>query len=447
MQGKRTLALLTFTLAGLAPLLFQPADAGSTALSANGEPQSKILVSIADDTWTDDTLYTLEPDGSGQTRLFDFHSHPKHTIGRIWQPRVASDGGSVYFSSDNAYAYTPASRNLFRIAADGSWWDQITPGPNSGRWDQPCPCGTVEGTVKKSNGDPWGNSPVYLEGMSMLYSQPDGSFRFDNVPVGARWIVAYKPGDTPFDSEAITVVAGSTVQVDLVPVSDYRTSFQSPALWGSRVYHLLDTTSIAWTDLAFSTHPTVYTTPADSCIGVPDVDAFDVARTSGRLVIVDYQEGCGAGNTNHLGLYTADKDGNNLQLLVDMMADPNWQDSLHEEVFWSPDETKIAFKTRYNGYDCLMVFGADGSFKGSICANQSSDTLSLHGWSPDGNWLLYSIFPGDPAQTTLSKIRVNDDGSFDPISIVNLLVNVRLSGATWGNLSAEYKVFLPVVSR
>ena len=132
-RQQKTFALAV-TLAGLLALAWLPGD-GGIAMGANGTTQEKIIVSISNDTWTDDTLYTMNPSGGGLTKLFDFHSHPKDTTGRIFQPRVAPDGSAIYSSSDNAYLYTPASRNLFRIASDGSWWDQITPDSNSGRWN------------------------------------------------------------------------------------------------------------------------------------------------------------------------------------------------------------------------------------------------------------------------------------------------------------------------
>ncbi len=140
MKSKRRLFFTLFVLIGSLVALTRLSNDGNALVYANGTTQEKILVSVSNSTWTDDVLYTLNPDGSGQASLFDFHSHPKHTAGRILQPCVAADGGAIYFSSDNAYAYTPASRNLFRIASDGSWWDQITPGPNSGSWNQPYLC-------------------------------------------------------------------------------------------------------------------------------------------------------------------------------------------------------------------------------------------------------------------------------------------------------------------
>ena len=408
-------------------------------IDANSAHEEKIVVTIANDaTGTDYTLYTLQPNGSGQTALFDFHSHPQDTTAGIWQPRVAPDGATIYFSSDNAYLFTPASRNLFRIASDGSWWDQITPDANSGQWNQPGPYGTVEGTVKKSNGDPWINAPIYLEGMDLKYSEADGSFRFDNVPEGKRWIVAYEPGDSDsFDAEEILVSSVSPWTANLVPGSDGWMEFQQPVVYGDRIYHTLGINQIQRTDVNASTYVNVYTV-SGSCT-IPDVDGFDVAPTSGKLAIMDYGTDC---PTNR-GLYVADKDGNNPQLLIDMKeAGTNWCGA--QEVFWSPDESKVAFKACYDfgsGWQThIYVYDASsGNYLGGITFPDTSYTLynvSLHGWSPDSSWLLYSYWL-DSAATNLDKVKVNTDGSVDTNTFTSVLTNVSLGGATWGNLGTS----------
>ncbi len=412
---------------------------GSPSVEADGAADEKILVSIATEpTGSDYTLYSLNPDGSGQTSLFDFHSHPQDTTAGIWQPRIAPDGGSIYFSSDNAYLFTPASRNLFRVAQDGSWWDQITPDANSGRWSQPGPYGVVEGTVEKSNGDPWSGAPIYLEGMDLKYSGADGSFRFESVPEGRRWIVAYEPGDSDsFDAEEILVSSAAPWTANLVPGSDGWMEFQRPVVYGNRIYHTLGINQIQWTDVNASAYHTVYTVGGDCTI--PDVDGFDVAPTSGKLAIMDYGTGCA---TNQ-GLYVADKDGNTPQLLVDMKAvGANWCGA--QEVFWSPDESKVAFKACYDfgaGWQThIFVYNAtNGAYMGGITFTDTSYTLynvTLHGWSPDGSWLLYSYWL-DPTSANLDKVKVNSDGSVDTTSFTSVLTGVYLGGATWGNLGTS----------
>ena len=416
----------------------------------------KILVSIdAGDALPNDTLYSINPDGSGQAKLFDFQNHPKDTSSGIWDVRLGADGHQVYFSSDNAYLYTPASRNLFSVSSNGTNWDQITPGPNSGRWNQGCPCGTVTGIVRHSNGDPWSGRPVFLEGKDMVYSGADGHFRFNNVPTGARWVLAYRSlGDGVYDSQSITVNAGLTTDVSLTPYTDSRMSFTHPVPFGQRIYHKFLLNEIRWTTSDFAPPVSVYST-SGSCTGIPDIDGFDVASGSGRLAIADYQEGCGTNDTAHRGIYLTDKDGNNHRLLVDMMADPDWCGV--QELFWSPDESKLAvkscYKQQYQWYTYLVIFDAGtGTILGAVYFPQDYTlyNINLHGWSPDGRWLLYSAWLNDTSNSTLVKIAVNSSGAIDNQNYQFLLSNKDISSATWGNLSnssARQLLYLPIIQR
>ncbi len=449
-------SILVMALAGLLALLWLPAS-GGVSMPTNGMTQEKILIAVgASGGVPDSTLYTLNPDGSGQTRLFDFRGHPKDTTGGIWNPRIGSGGGAVYFASDNAYLFTPASRNLFRVAADGSWWEQLTPGPNSGRWNQPCPCGVVEGVVRNASGDPWSGRPVFLEGKDMIYSGADGRFRFDNVPTGTRWLVAYRSmGEDVFAALVVSVLAGSTTPATLSPDTGYRMEFGWPILFGDRVYHVLSPHKIQWTSAGFTPPVEVYVNTG-SCTGIPDIDGFDVAPSTGRLAIVNYQEGCGAGDTMHRGVYLADKDGNDVRLLVDMMADWNWCGA--SEIFWSPDESRLAvkacYKQQYQWFTYLVVFDASGGATlGAVYFPQQYTlyNVSLHGWRPDGRWLLYSSWLNDVSTGALAKLPVNSDGSLNPAGAVTLLGNTAINGATWGLLNPQAAggrgAYLPLITK
>ena len=416
----------------------QSALAEGGGVAVTGE---KILVSLSNNAtnWNDDTLYAINPsDGGGQTKVYDFHnfSNTHYQTGEIWAPRVSADGKQIYFHSTHTYLFTPAGRNAFRVASDGSGIDQITPGEKSGIWGQ-TGNSTVSGQVRKWDDSGWANAPVYLEGMDMIYSDASGNFSFSNVPSGARWLVAYEPGNQPFDSTPVNVVSGvNNTGLTLKPSSSWRMNFQYPVAYGDRVYYRLNSNQIQWTDLNFSAQHDIYTTPADSCTGIPNVDAFDVGRATGKIAVFDYQEGCGVGNNNHNGIYIIDKDGNNKQLLADILNTADWSEALQPEVFWSPDESKIAFKGVYQWYQVLVVLDASNSnILGLAYANTTSEVVTLHGWNPAGNWLLFSVYDGNAAQATLSKLKLNTDGSFDFTSGVDLLTNQPISGATWGNLS------------
>jgi hypothetical protein len=402
------------------------------SLAAAPVTVERLLVSIGDALGVDDTLVSLAPDGTDRQPLFDFHEHPKHTTGRVLTPRIAPDGQHIYFCSDHAFVYTPASRNLFRIRADGSGLQQLTPGPCSGIRGAEGPTGVVAGTVARPDGTPWGGCPVYLEGMAPITSQPDGTFRFPAAPVGERWLLAYRPGSQVFDAAPVTVVAGTTARADLVPRSDYRTSFMAPALWGTRVYLRVGTSSLQWLEGPGAGGTEVFSASGQSVLPA-DVDGFDLCPRTGRLAIMDYQDGC---PTNR-GLYLADQDGGGLRLLLDLKQDPEWCGAT--EVFWSPDGSRLAIKGCYGWHTGVMVVDpGTGQVLGAARSTDQNHTLYnlvLHGWSPDGRWLLYSHWLGSTANGHLTRIRVQEDGQVDATSAEDLLAGVACSGATWGRLA------------
>ncbi|MBN1483361.1 MAG: carboxypeptidase regulatory-like domain-containing protein [Chloroflexia bacterium] len=387
-----------------------------------------IIFALADADNNSATLYTMHPDGSGAAELFSFAGHPRDPTGLIWHPRLAADGRSLYFSSDHAYLYTPAGRNIFCLDLEQKRCEQLTPGPHSGRWDQGGPYGTVKGRVLQENGLPWAGGPVFLEGQDMRYADADGRFVFERVPEGERWLVAYRPGSTAFDAQMVPVVAGTTFELELAPRSDYRSNFEHPLFHQGRLYYRQDALSLQWARPKSTTVTEVYRA-AGGGSGLPLVGGFDLASHSGRLAIVDYVEGC---PTNR-GLYLADLDGNNISLFLDMKADFNWCGA--QEVFWSPDERRLALKACYNWATYLLVYDAAAAAPlGSIYfdPNYTIHNVALHGWSPDGRWLLCSHWLGRPAAAVLSRVPVGADGSINPAGVQHLLQQVNLCGATWG---------------
>jgi hypothetical protein len=76
--------------------------------------------------------------------------------------------------------------------------------------------------------------------------------------------------------------------------------------------------------------------------------------------------------------------------------------------------------------------------------------VSLHGWSPDGRWLLYSAWINDPNTGLLARLPVNSDGSLNPAGAVALLSNTHISAATWGRLNpqvAARATYLPMIAK
>lgn len=444
------IAFVTLLLGSLISLRSQP-HVMAQDMAAAAAPD-KILVALAQDapTWLTDKLYTLNPDGTNLTPLFDFNQSGRDSIGRIFGLRATLDGRFIHFHSTHLLLYTPARFNLFRLSVVGNQLNQVSPGPNSGDFSQ-TGNSIVSGRVEAGNGVAYVGSSVYLEGVGRVNTSGDGTFRFTNVPPGGRWLVAYNNTLDRFEAKFITVVSNlNLTNFILVPNTASRLNFQHPVPYGNRIYHTGNNGfEIGWTDVDFAGPNTVYNALKDTCNGIASVDAFDVSR-SGKLVVYDYQTGCGAGNLNHVGLYTMNVDGGEKRILKDMLNDqtlPNWGDpTLPVELYWSPDETKIAVKTIYNNLNVLVVFDTNGNVLGNANANSSNDVVTLHGWSPDGAWLLFSQYSGDAAQALLGKIAVNANGSLATTN-VTLLTNQPISSATWTTLATSQKVYLPLVRR
>lgn len=396
---------------------------------------STILVSIHDPGARGDTLYAMDPASGRAQALFNFANHPHHKAGLILDPRVGPGGRYIYFSSDNANFYTPFYYNLFRITSDGRSWQQLTPGVNSGRWDQRCPCSVVRGRVRRRNGRPYSAAPVFLEGVGMVYSKPDGSFEFKKVPMGMRWLMAYRPGNArAYDSQLVTVAPGAPMVVDLIPNSTHRASLRYPVPAGDNLVFQAGLLTLARLNLARRTTANIY--QVGGTCSLKQISGFDLDRRSGRLAILDYATGC---PTNR-GLYVTQ--GNALRLLLDTKTDQRWCGV--GQVFWSPDGTKLAlsvclaYGNALNQIPSLLVLdAASGRVLGNWGINMPSLNLGkmrLHGWSPDGRHLLFSWYTSRPSAGNLSIIGVGPGGTIDPRTGRHLIRGRRIDGATWAVL-------------
>lgn len=369
-------------------------------------------------------------------------------------------GQYIHFNSDNAFLWTPSRANLFRIRSDGTGRDQITPDAASGMWNVACnPCGRVEGKIEDAAGRPYGNAPVFIEGLQMKNAQADGSFRFDFIPAGVRFAVGYRSADASvFDALPLTIAGNVTTNVQLVPNRSGRDNYEYPALFGDRIYFKAWPDRVRWTGFDATTMTTVYQVTQNLCTGIPDVDGFDVGPKTGKLAVMDHQTGC----TGHAGLYVTDKDGSSPPQLLANFRDGDWCGA--QDVFWSPDETMLAVTAcrvwSYQWYyGIVIVDAASAAILGQAWATTPNDpnfvNFRLHGSSPDGRWLLYSLWKTSmsPAKTSLVKIKVDRAESNHLVSSatgrpveVTLLADQPLSGATWGSLNTPPRPPAPVLT-
>ena len=70
-----------------------------------GRAAEKILVALTNDTttWFDNVLHTLNPDGTGLAKLFDFSDNALDPTGSILQPRVAPGKDETLREDEPAY--------------------------------------------------------------------------------------------------------------------------------------------------------------------------------------------------------------------------------------------------------------------------------------------------------------------------------------------------------
>lgn len=405
------------------------------------QAEEVILVSVAQDApnWLNDGLYVLSLDGSQSNGFFDFSGQDRLKTGRFMGLRPSKDGKQLFFFSDHANIYTPAGRNVFQLDLGSKALDQVTPGPKSGEFGEKG-TSTVSGFVRDGQNIGYVGAPVYLEGVGTVNTAAGGAFSFSDVPPGVRWLVAYNRTLDRFEAQTVNVVNGADATgMILTPNTNTRMQFERPVPFGERIYYTSNNgLELSWTTKDFNPPKTVYKSPGDLCTGIPTVDAFDISA-SGKIIVYDYQTGCGVGNRNHVGLYIMDKDGGDKKILRDMLNDaqyPQWDDPvLPVEIFWSPDESKIALKAGYANVDHVVVLNSNGDVLGYTATNSTTAVVTLHGWSPDGANLLFSEYNGNPALASLGKIAVDANGAVGAVSL--LLNNTPISSACWVDLSED----------
>jgi hypothetical protein len=423
-------------------LFFLCVSTGLLAVPGSVLSREQIVFSVVTDKTPgleSSTIFMMEPDGTGQKRIFDFKWNMFDSTGHIFDIAVDSSGKKMFFSSDNAHMWTPLSRNIFAIRSDGSGFDQLTPLPESGNWNEVCrSCGIVEGYVRKSNGEPWGAAPVFLEGMSMTNAMPDGSFRFDHVPPGVHNIIAYKPGQAgTFTFMPVQVAEGTVNNVGaLVLDSSGRLSMDRPDFYGGALYYRQSPGTVKKMDLKSGAVSNIYSIPVGGCDSMTTISGFDVSPVSGKIAIVDYATGC----QGHEGVYVTDSDGRGAGLLASFKSEA-WCGA--GDAAWSPDEKYLAVTACYNWTYGLVILDVSTLRVVGMAwlPSQSGATFynfHLHGWSPDGEWLLYSLWPKSPDDTTLVKIRVDSssDNFLMPgnVAVEKQLCRGALDSAAWADI-------------
>ncbi len=440
----------------LACLWWWPAGTSHAADTDDGI----IILSVAQ-TADSSALYTVNPVDGQFTKLFDFSHEPYDKKGKIFKPRVNADSNRIFFHSNNASAWVPADYNLFSITAQGTGKNQITPDSASGKWNPPGPYGTVTGKVVNGS-TPIIGAPVYLEGMAMVATDANGAFRFNNVPAGVRYITAYQPSYSHYGFDSVNVVAGLTYgPVTLTPqtqLTGTKARYSDPIPFKDRIYYKFAVggsyaQDIQYTDITGNSEIDVYHTDMDGCFA--HVQGYDVGPLTGQLLIVNFATGCSTNQQYHNGIYTVDKDGNNLQYIYNMTGD-GWDTLLTSsfKIFWDYNETHFAVQGEDASHkDRITIYTNSQGFwwkSGDVVADNTNQKLFLYGWSPDGKWILYAQDDGNASPMKLKKIKVKEDGSFDLTSDTTVVTTGgTFTGGTWSRelaaSSSPWSIFTPVI--
>ena len=112
----------------------------------------------------------------------------------------------------------------------------------------------------------------------------------------------------------------------------------------------------------------------------PGYDAFPDWHPDGeRIAFASDRQG----GKNH-DIFVMDTDGNNVQQITDLFF------PVASKPKWSPEGTRIAFEAGSDKVRQIYIVNADGSHRWQVTNVGGRNTTILHGWSPDGQQILYT---------------------------------------------------------
>ncbi|RKU07867.1 hypothetical protein C6502_16020 [Candidatus Poribacteria bacterium] len=94
------------------------------------------------------------------------------------------------------------------------------------------------------------------------------------------------------------------------------------------------------------------------------------------------------GKNHNSNIFVMDTDGGNVQQITDLYA-------FSSRPKWAPDGTRIAFDADFDKPEQgkprqVYIINADGSHRWQVSNASGQNTTILHGWSPDGQQILYT---------------------------------------------------------
>jgi Tol biopolymer transport system component len=179
--------------------------------------------------------------------------------------------------------------------------------------------------------------------------------------------------------------------------------------------------------------------PQEPSVSLPtgDTGAIDIASLQGRIAF-----GAGSGGQiEREEVYVIDADGTDLIRLTDNHAadfDPSW----------SPDGSRIVFRSQRDGNDEIYVMNADGSEPRNITNEPEVDWGPE--WSPDGRWIAFNSardshrdlhgFVTDPSGKQLRRLR--DDVFIEYPAWSPDGTRIAFMSQTWEGAGGNYEIFV-----
>ena len=112
----------------------------------------------------------------------------------------------------------------------------------------------------------------------------------------------------------------------------------------------------------------------------PGYDAFPDWHPDGeRIAFVSDRQG-----GKNRDIFVMDTDGNNVQQITDLFF------PIASKPKWSPEGARIAFEAGSDKVRQIHIANADGSHRWQVSNVSGQNTAILHGWSPDGQQILYT---------------------------------------------------------
>ena len=113
----------------------------------------------------------------------------------------------------------------------------------------------------------------------------------------------------------------------------------------------------------------------------PGYDAFPDWHPDGeRIAFVSDRQG-----GKNRDIFVMDTDGNNVQQITDLFF------PIASKPKWSPEGTRIAFEAGSDKVRQIHIVNADGSHRWQVTDIGGKNKVILHGWSPDGQHILYTL--------------------------------------------------------